>query len=247
VTAGDRAPGGDKNFRARYEGPEHFLWDESDRPRIQFDGYTRIVQALLPPPPIDVLDAGCGDGLFSRRLQEAGYRVSGIDFSERAIGFARILAPGAAFEVLDVRALAAEPAFEHRFDAAVLVEVLEHVAPADHARVLAGLFRTVRPGGCLVVTVPSVHLKPVNRWHYKHFTLTECRDLLAAAGFTVTDIVGQRRPSVLWSPWFWRLVQNRYYDVAVARRGLRRLLLWRWNVADDPERAGRYVVKGVKG
>jgi hypothetical protein len=112
--------------------------------------------------------------------------------------------------------------------------------------VLAGISRLIRTGGCLVVTVPSVHLRLMNRWHYKHFTVDEIRDLMVTAGLVVTDVICQRRRSVLWSDPVWRAVQNRYYDLRVVRRALRCLLLAYRNVTDDPARAGRYVVKGVK-
>jgi SAM-dependent methyltransferase len=233
-----------RDFRARYDLPEHFLWDRDDRRRIQYDGYASLALPLLPPPPLDVLDAGCGDGFLSRRLQAAGYAVTGVDYSERAIGFARLVAAGAVFRAADLRDLASAPV--GRFGAALLVEVLEHVPPADHARVLAGLHRALRPRGTLVISVPSIHLRPINRWHYKHFSLDELHALLAGAGFDVDAVVCQRRPSALWSPWVWRLVQNRIYDLRIARTLLRRVLLARRNVTDNPGRAGRYILRGVR-
>lgn len=235
-----------RDFRARYTLPEHFLWDEADRRRVQYDGYSRLVFRLLPPPPADVLDAGCGDGFFAARLLAAGYGAWGVDYADRAIGFARVLAEGATFRTFDLRDLGRADPFDRQFDVVVLVEVLEHVPPSDHALVMAGVSRLIRSGGCLVATVPSVHLRPMNRWHHKHFTVDEIRDLMAEAGLTVTDVMCQRRLSVLWSNQVWRAVQNRYYDLRVVRRVLRRVLLAHRNVTDDPGRAGRYVLRGVK-
>jgi 2-polyprenyl-3-methyl-5-hydroxy-6-metoxy-1,4-benzoquinol methylase len=235
-----------KDFRERYALPEHFLWDEADRQRVQYDGYTRVAIELLPQPPLDVLDAGCGDGFLARRLVSSGYAVWGIDYSDRAIAYARILVPEATFRVFDLRSLGTDAPFEHRFGAALLVEVLEHVPPAHHDAVLRGLFRTLAPGGCVVLSVPSVHLKPVNRYHYKHFTREEVEALLSRAGFVVTDVVCQRRLSVLWSHTLWRCLKNRYYDLRALRLVLRGLLLAHWNVTADPGKAGRYLFKAVK-
>jgi 2-polyprenyl-3-methyl-5-hydroxy-6-metoxy-1,4-benzoquinol methylase len=36
-----------------------------------------------------MLDIGCGPGLYTMRLSELGYRVSGLDFSERSIEYAK--------------------------------------------------------------------------------------------------------------------------------------------------------------
>ncbi len=236
----------DKDFRTRYIVPEHFVWDEADRARIQYDGYSRLVRDLLPPPPAALLDAGCGDGFLAARLLDAGYDVWGVDYSDRAVGYARLLAERGTFRTYDLRRIVLETPFDRRFDAVLLVEVLEHVPPVDHRRVVEGLSRSLRPGGCIVVTVPSVYLTPINRWHYKHFSLDEVCGLLRSAGLTVAEVVCQRRLSVLWSPRLWRAVQNRYYDLRVVRRALRRLLLAYRNVADDPHRAGRYIVKAVR-
>lgn len=59
---------------------------------------------LLPNSP-RVLDLGCGPGHESMRLDEAGAKVVGIDFSEECIGIARKRCPGIRFEVQDFRYL----------------------------------------------------------------------------------------------------------------------------------------------
>ena len=46
-----------------------------------------------------VVDAGCGSGVWARKLSEAGYAVLGIDISASMIGLARKQAPAATFVV----------------------------------------------------------------------------------------------------------------------------------------------------
>lgn len=46
-----------------------------------------------------VIDIGCGSGVLSRALTDAGYDVLGIDASPAMIGLARVTAPNARFEV----------------------------------------------------------------------------------------------------------------------------------------------------
>ena len=51
-----------------------------------------------------VLELGCGDGIDTAILTEAGCRVLGIDISESALAEARVRAPSAEFYCQDVRA-----------------------------------------------------------------------------------------------------------------------------------------------
>jgi len=68
-----------------------------------------LLSGVLPPPPARVADLGCGTGTLSLLLAQRGYRVDGIDLSERMIERAEAKAasvdPAPRFEVAD----AAEP------------------------------------------------------------------------------------------------------------------------------------------
>src|SRR5215470_9487702 len=54
---------------------------------------------------LTVLDAGCGIGYLSTKLQDRGARVTGIDFSERMIEIARSHNPAIDFRVDSCAAL----------------------------------------------------------------------------------------------------------------------------------------------
>jgi SAM-dependent methyltransferase len=94
-----------------------------------------------------VLDVGCGLGGTARLLAARGHDVVGIDPCEEAIAFAGASSSSAA------RFAAAR--FEtHRdeagpFDALVLVEVLQHLAPLETT--LRRALELLRPGGTLVI------------------------------------------------------------------------------------------------
>ncbi len=64
--------------------------------RRQIKNYTRIIAAmkehypaLFPLPGSHVLDIGCGTGAFTRALELSGYRVEGVDISQRMVQIAR--------------------------------------------------------------------------------------------------------------------------------------------------------------
>jgi SAM-dependent methyltransferase len=86
-----------------------------------------FVWSHLPPPPARVLEVGCGDGRLAQVLADAGYRVTAID--PRAPS-------GAIFQQVTLEAFHAED----RFDAAVAIVCLHHIADIGSAvRKIAGL------------------------------------------------------------------------------------------------------------
>jgi SAM-dependent methyltransferase len=95
-----------------------------------------FVVGWLPPPPARVLEVGCGEGELARRLDDAGYAVTGIDpEAPDEEGFIRT----------DLESFAADAPF----DAAVASRSLHHLGDLDQA--LASLRDALRPGARLVV------------------------------------------------------------------------------------------------
>lgn len=78
------------------------------------------------------------------------------------------------------------------FGAAVLTEVLEHVA--DPAQVLAELARILRPGGRILITVPFVGELHEEPHDFYRFTSHGLRLLLERAGFDTVEV----RPLTGW-------------------------------------------------
>jgi SAM-dependent methyltransferase len=232
-----------RDYRRRYRLPDQFTWDAAAWPRIDFDGYTGLAFDLLPPSPGRVLDVGCGPGAGSLRLSERGYDVVGVDYNERAVAFARILAEGGTFVQGDIRALGAidDPAVGDGFDAAVCIEVLEHVPPEFRSGVFEGVFGRLRPSGTFVLTTPARQMS-ANAWDYARPTRDELVEMLADAGFDDVEVRFQHRLGTAFDPRVWRLFSNRWIDVRVLRHLVRRLFLARWNRVSDPERAGRSIV-----
>lgn len=101
------------------------------------------VLALLDPRAGErILDLGCGDGVLTRRLADAGAVVVGADSSPDFVRAAREL--GIDARLVDGHALP----FEREFDAVFSNAALHWMRrPAD---VLAGIARALRPGGRFV-------------------------------------------------------------------------------------------------
>ena len=89
---------------------------------LEYLEFIRVVKELLKPyKGQSVLDAGCGDGRFCYELKRENVRVAGVDYSEKAIAFARAFNPELEFYVSDLLSLDL-PA---KFDTVVLLETLD--------------------------------------------------------------------------------------------------------------------------
>ncbi len=115
----------------------------------------RLQAVLGLPAGAAVLDCPCGQGRHALLLAEAGYRVTGVDYSAPLLEVARDRARGTASRGVrwhqgDMRAL--PPRWTRRFHAVVnlFTSFGFFDAPQDDRLVLAEFARVLRPGGVLV-------------------------------------------------------------------------------------------------
>jgi SAM-dependent methyltransferase len=154
-----------------------------------------------------VLDAGCGPGRWTRIVARYAGHVVGVDASADDIARARRETAASNVEYIagDVRDIIAA----RRFDAALLVHVLEHIDDPD-----AFLRAMSAAAKVLIIEVPNFEADPLNaarhvlgrRWytdadHVREYTPAILRDQLLRSGLEIV-----------------REEQNRGSIVAVARR-----------------------------
>ena len=133
--------------------------------RLQFirelalDRFARDPASPRPFEGLRLLDIGCGGGLLSEPMTRLGFKVTGVDASERNVGTARAHADAAGLSI-DYRCATAESLLdsgERPFDLVLNMEVIEHVAsPGAFLRDTA---RLVAPGGAMVVATINRTLK----------------------------------------------------------------------------------------
>ena len=105
-----------------------------------------------------VLDVGCGPGRHAHALARRGISVHGIDISQPFVDLATEAGvPHATFERLDARSLP----FDAEFDAAIsLCQGAFGLLGGDQdGDVLAGMARSVRPGGTVCVSAFSAYFQ----------------------------------------------------------------------------------------
>ena len=117
------------------------------------------LEALGPHLSSDaaVLDLCCGSGEAAAPWLEAGYRVTGLDISPRALALAAQRHPA----MTRMEGLAEDPPLADASFAAIQLSVALHEFPrSDREAVLRSCLRLLQPGGWLVV----VDLHPAGPW-----------------------------------------------------------------------------------
>ena len=164
-----------------------------------------------------LLEVGCGTGGFLEAAARAGYVPSGLEPSPHAVRYAKARGLDVTEGGLDAATYPAES-----FDAAVLIQTLEHL-PQPRAA-LERVRSLVRPGGLVAVEVPNVanvfttwsrRLGRVDRTntlepgdHYSYFTGRTLAEALRRAGWTPLEtdagfhagILGKKLPGPLAWP-----------------------------------------------
>ena len=160
-----------------------------------------------------VLDVGCGGGLLSEALAQAGAKVTAIDLAPNLLKVARLHGLESGIKV-DYRETAVETLAEEApaaFDAITCMEMLEHVPePASVIRACATL---LKPGGRLFVSTLNrtpaafalaivgaeyvARLLPKGTHQYRDFIKpSELAKWLRDAGLELEDVSG-----LMYEPW----------------------------------------------
>lgn len=181
---------------------------------------------------VAVLEVGAGEGYGAARLAADGRVTVALDYDALAIEHLSRRYP----QVRPVRGnLARMPFRAQSFDAAVSMQVIEHVwFPGEF---LAECHRVLRPGGRLMVSTPNRLTfspglprgqKPRNPFHVREFDADELVAEVEQGGFEVTGLLGLHA-----SPRLARL--DRAFDGGLVAAQL----------ASDPERWPPELVRAV--
>ena len=104
--------------------------------------------------PLDLLDLGCGPGLYAELFGGRGFRVTGIDLSRRSIEYAEQSAARGGAEIRYLCGDYLSIDFQERFDVATLIYCDFGVLPPESRDVLLGrVLAALRPGGRLILDV----------------------------------------------------------------------------------------------
>jgi small RNA 2'-O-methyltransferase len=154
-----RVPRRDRRLAAalRERAPEGVRGQETSSSELHGERLDAVLAVLREHGASSVLDLGCGSGALLVRVaaDPRFHRIVGVDASIQALGVAeRELGAGMErVSLIHGSFLDAHPQLAG-FDAAVLVEALEHVEPAHLSRLEAAVFGGMRPE-LVVLTTPN--------------------------------------------------------------------------------------------
>ncbi|MET0391446.1 MAG: class I SAM-dependent methyltransferase [Polyangiales bacterium] len=176
-----------------------------------------------------LLDVGAASGLLVSVAAQRGWQATGVEPSHNLVRVAR-----ERHGVELVQGSIPHPALaDQRFDAVLLVDVIEHVA--DPRSLLDNAAQLLAPGGVLMVVTPDVaslakQLLGRRWWHFRlaHVGYFDRRSFETAAERTGLEVVERFR-----AKWFFRVSYlaerlTRYLPVGFAVRALDRSALGRF-------------------
>jgi len=172
-----------------------------------------VIERVQSINPSSVLEVGCGDGRVIGMIPSHIRRV-GVDLAERAIRFAKAFHDEIDFHATDASALS------ETFDVVLAVEVLEHIPDKKVSSFFRTLSERTRPGGTVVVTVPTV-VKPMIPKHYRHYDRALFAEQLEGSQtkLAIEKVEYIYRDS-FWMEVYRRLTSNRfwYFEPHIIRR-----------------------------
>ena len=160
-----------------------------------------------------VLDVGCGGGLLSEALAQAGAKVTAIDLAPNLLKVARLHGLESGIKV-DYREMPVEALAEQApasFDAITCMEMLEHVP--EPASIIEACAKLLKPGGRLFLSTLNrtpaafalaivgaeyvARMLPKGTHQYRDFIKpSELAKWLREAGLEIEDVSG-----LMYEPW----------------------------------------------
>ena len=199
----------------------------------------RIIEEINPKEGESIIDLGCGTGYYLYLLNNLSVdlKLTGFDYDKRALDEAKLMLTDSKINFVagDMHKMGFE---DNTFDKAVSSEVLEHLEKDNVA--LKEIFRILKPGGVLVISVPSINYPffwdPLN-WilqhifnthiktgffsgiwsgHIRLYSLNEIRSKIEKAGFKIEIAEELTSWCLPFNHYLVNIVARLLYDVKIS-------------------------------
>ena len=124
-------------------------WDAASRRHGYIDRSVKWLESIIPAGS-RILDLGCGPGLYTKRLSDAGYDVTGIDYSRRSIAYAKEHDTKTRYICRNYL----EMDYTGEFDAITLIYCdYATLIPDERKTLLSQIHRALKPNGLFIFDV----------------------------------------------------------------------------------------------
>ena len=128
----------------------------SRRPEIIDRSVRWLIEKLGLKTGASILDLGCGPGLYTSRFAQAGFHVTGMDYSHRSIEYASKYAIEYNLNITYRYQNYLELTDENQYDAALLIYGdFCPLSPEQRSRLLQNIHRALKPEGNFVLDVSA--------------------------------------------------------------------------------------------
>lgn len=128
--------------------------DIASRNKITIEKTVNWILSQTNKPAMRILDLGCGPGLYAEQFADKGHSVTGVDFSENSVQYARQQATKKQLNIEYRNMNYLNLDYENEFDLAVLIYLDFCVLlPDERDKVLRNIRKALKPGGVFVCDV----------------------------------------------------------------------------------------------
>jgi len=126
----------------------------ASRKAITIDETVEWILGKIPGEKLDILDLGCGPGLYAEKLAEKGHQVTGVDYSANSIRYAIGSAVSMKLDINYRQQNYLELEDENRYDLVMMIFTdFGVLMPDERERFLANVHRALKPGGRILFDV----------------------------------------------------------------------------------------------
>ena len=131
----------------------HPDWDAATRNHATVQENVKWIGKVAPAERYrNLLDLGCGPGIYTEAFHKAGYNVTGMDISERSVKYARVSAQEKNLPITYYHQNFIEMDFKTQFDLITLIYFDFCVnSTEDRAQILKNIYAALKPGGLLII------------------------------------------------------------------------------------------------
>ncbi|WFN33708.1 class I SAM-dependent methyltransferase [Methanogenium sp. S4BF] len=153
------------------------LSQESDLASRKRPAITKTVSWILEQlgkENADILDLGCGPGLYCEIFAEKGHRVTGVDLSKRSIEYAKEKTAENNSHITYICQNYLDISFKEKFDLVVMIFCdFDVLLPDERSRLLENVYAALKPGGVFIFDTMNAKTPEIMNIHAKTWEVTD--------------------------------------------------------------------------